>query len=629
MSQRLGHFFLVVILLGMIAGVIGLWHFEVGFDPRNPAWWKWLGAVAIHPAGLPKEMLYPAFYTIIGGVLLMVVVGVLMSRARNDTVSGNRSGKELYGSARWATFKDIRKARLFRKNGVVIGGIKTKSGKVRELRHNGPEHVLAFAPTRTGKGVSIILPTLLSWTESVLILDIKGENFAKTAGWRASLGHRVCRFDPTNPEPSETIRFNPLAEVRITSRRDIADCQNIANMVIDPDGKGIAGNYWREEGWGWLSVVLLHVLYKVMKEENRIACFDDVNIFLSGISTVKPPAEALEAAREGASKEVSDDQMSAQDNFVKILEAMAEYDHGYAHVNKEVRRGANSLAIKAPQERSGVHSNAKTQLTLYADPIIAENTAVSDFRLDDLMNGKTPMSLYLAFSPADKDRLVPLIRIMMNLFLRRLTEKMEFEDGKTKRGFKHRLLLMLDEFPAIGKLEIFEDALAFMAGYGIKAFIIIQNIEQLWKKYGKDESIFPNCHIRTAFTPNKFGTAELLSKLTGKQTIVQRKQSQSGKAGSFTGSNSANIHETSRDLMTPDEIMRLPMLDVDEDGKRPPVPGDSLIFVAGRPAIYGRQRLYFLDKKLSSKSKLSPPRMKQTGVAYLPTLKMEKSHEAA
>lgn len=629
MSQRFGHFLLVVILLGTIAGILLEWHLSVGFDPRNPDWWKWLGATLVHPAGLPKEMLFPAFGIILGGIALMGVVGFIMNRARNDTMAGGRNSKDIHGSARWANIKDIRKARLFRKNGVVIGSVKTGLGKVRELRHNGPEHVLAFAPTRTGKGVSIILPTLLSWTESVLILDIKGENFAKTAGWRASRGHRVCRFDPTNPEPSETIRFNPLAEVRITSRRDIADCQNIANMVIDPDGKGIAGNYWREEGWGWLSVVLLHVLYKVMKEENRIACFDDVNIFLSGISTVKPPAEALEAAREGASREVSEDQMSAQDNFVKILEAMAEYDHGYAHVNKEVRRGANSLAIKAPQERSGVHSNAKTQLTLYADPIIAENTAVSDFRLDDLMNGKTPMSLYLAFSPADKDRLVPLIRILMNLFLRRLTEKMEFEDGKTKRGYKHRLLLMLDEFPAIGKLEIFEDALAFMAGYGIKAYIIIQNIEQLWKKYGKDESIFANCHVRSAFTPNQYSTAELLSKLAGKQTIVQRKQSQSGKAGSITGSNSANIQETSRDLLTPDEIMRLPMLDVDEDGNRPPVPGDSLIFVAGRPPIYGRQRLYFLDKKLSARSKLTPPRMNQTGVANLPTVTMEKQHDAA
>lgn len=619
MSQRLGHFFLVVILLGMIAGVIGLWHFEVGFDPRNPAWWKWLGAAAIHPAGLPKEMLYPAFYTAVGGVLLMVVVGILMSKARNDTVAGSRRGNELHGSARWATMKDIRKARLFRKDGdsVIVGAVRTWRGKIRVLRHKGPEHVLVWAATRTGKGVSLIIATLLTWVHSSLTLDIKGENFMKTSGWLKFFGIRVEKFEPAAISGSS--RFNPLAEVRIETERDIADCQNIAAMIIDPDGKGMAGNYWREEGFGWLSVVLLHVLYKVKKEEKRIACFDDVNTFLSGISTVKPPVDAVEAAREGASEEAPDDQMSAQDNFVKILEAMADYDHGLAHVNKEVRRGANSMAIKAPQERSGVHSNAKTQLTVFADPIVARNTAVSDFRLSDLMNGDRPMALFLVVSPSDKDRLRPLIRIMLNLFLRRQTESLA-------ASFKHPLLLMLDELAAWGKMEILEESLAFMAGYGIRAYMIFQNVEQLHKCYGKDESLMANSKVRIAFTPNKLETAKLISEMTGRATIVQKRRSQSGKSGQFVGSNSDNIQETSRPLLTPDECMRLPVIDT--EGKKPR-PGDALIFVAGSPPIHGTQSLYFLDKELNRRSQMPPPEMHPHPVNQNSSPMMEKSHEAA
>jgi type IV secretion system protein VirD4 len=615
MTAKLYHFAMFVVVLGMLAGVIADWHVVVGFDPRSLQWWQWLYATLIHPAGLPDNMQNPALVILGSGMLVLIVLAIFSARARNDTVSGTRKGKELHGSARWATWRDVKKARLLTAKGVVIGGFPRFFGKVRELRHHGPEHVLAFAPTRSGKGVSIILPTLLSWPESALVLDIKGENYAKTAGWNLEQGKTVLRFDPSNPNRDETVRFNPLAEIRINSRRDIADCQNIANMVVDPDGKGIAGNYWREEGWGWLSVVLLHVCYKVQKEQHRTANFDDVNIFLSGISTVAPPDGAVESDEDdptpSSSSSSNGEDMDAEDNFVAILQTMAAYDHGFAHVNKEVKRGANSMAIKAPQERSGVHSNAKTQLTLYADPIIAENTAISDFRLDDLMNGEKPTMLYLVFSPADKDRLIPLIRIMMNLFMRRLTEKMEFGDGEQIQGYKHRLLLMLDEFPALGKLEIFEEALAFMAGYGIKAYIIIQNIEQLYKKYGKDESIFANCHVRIAFTPNKLPTAELLSKLAGKQTIVQRKHSRSGKPGS-QGSHSENLQEVSRDLLTADEIMRLRMIDVDPDGKKKPQPGDALIFVGGRPPILGRQKLYFLDPVLRTRSKVRPPKMAQT-----------------
>ncbi|KZB64649.1 type IV secretion system protein VirD4 [Thalassospira sp. MBR-102] len=574
---------LPVILIAMIAAILWQWQLAVGFDALDLRWWQWSLEAATHSAGLPDEMLYPALWIGITGLLSMFGVLALATRANNSTLKGNRKGDELHGSARWAKLKDLKKARLFRKDGVVVGGWPSWFGRIRELRHDGPEHVLVWAPTRTGKGVSLILPTLLSWRESILCLDIKGENFAKTGGWLASIGHKVLRFEPSASTGSA--RFNPLAEVRIDTEQDIADCQNIAAMIIDPDGQGMK-DYWRQEGYGWLSVVLLHVIYRVRRDEHRTACFDDVNTFLSGITG------------DGDAEE-------SDDNFEHILAEMASFDHGKSHVNKEVRRGANSMMIKAPQERSGVHSTAKTQLTVFADPIIARNTATSDFRLHDLMNGDAPMALFLVVSPADKDRLRPLLRIILNLFMRRLTERMAFGAGQTLAGYKHRLLLMLDEFTSIGKLEIFEESLAFMAGYGLKAMIIVQNTEQLFKHYGRDESIMANCKIRVAFTPNKLETAKLLSDMTGKATIVQKRRSRSGRMGDL-GSVSDNLAETSRPLLTPDECMRLQIIDTEG---RKPVPGDALIFVAGLPPILGRQKLYFLDRELSRRSKMTPPQM--------------------
>lgn len=586
---------LLAVFTAALAAILFQWHLAVGFDPLDARWWKWAFKSAAHPAGLPAEMVSAAIWTGSAGVLAMLGVAALAARVSARTLSGARDADELHGTARWATRKDVKAAGLFSAKGVTVGGWKGCL-RTETLRHDGPEHVMVFAPTRSGKGVSLILPTLLTWPESVFVLDIKGENFALTAGWRASQGHRILKFEPTSPD--STVRFNPLAEVRLEGGRDIADCQNIAAMIIDPDGKGLR-DYWRQEGWTWLSVVILHVIYRVLRDEGRDACLDDVNTFVSGVI----------------------DEGTGEDNFEALLDDMIGFEHGVPHVDKEVRRGASRMKIKAPQERSGVHSSAITQLALYADPIIAGNTAESDFALADLVNGEKPAALYLIIRPSDIDRLRPLIRIIMNILLRRLTERMEFEGGKSIDTYKHRLLLMLDEFTAIGKLEIFERALAFMAGYGLKAFVVVQDIAQLHQAYGRDESVMSNCHVRIAFAPNRIETAKLLSDMTGKTTVVQKQRSRSGRLGQL-GSVSDSLRETGRPLLTPDECMRL--RGIEKHGRKI-VPGEALIFSAGSPPIRGLQRLYFQDKELARRAAIPAPAVRPTSPA--PSLQQETPHE--
>jgi len=584
-----------VLLVAAIGATLLQWHLATGFAPLDERWWSWLLKVIVKTGSMPDKMLYPVIWSLIGFLVALVVAKLVTMRPSTRSVHGNKDARNTHGSARWAKWGDVRRAGLTKDKGVMVGGWKG-TFKTKPLRHDGPEHLLCFAPTRSGKGVSLVLPTLLTWMESVLVLDIKGENYALSAGWRAAIGQRVIRFDPASNSGSD--RYNPLTEVRVGTDHEIADCQNIALMIIDTDGKGLR-DYWKEGGWEWLSACVLHVLYRVQRYDGRTASLADIRTFLAVGSNDDDGGEL--------SKEDS--------SFDQLLNDMAQFDHGRPSVDAEVRQCASDMFKKASSERSGVHSSAKVKLALYSDPIIATNTSESDFRISDLMNADHPTSLYIIISPSNLVRLRPLLRIIMNQFLSRLTDEMAFEGGAVKKHYNHRLLLLLDEFTSIGKLEIFEKGLGFIAGYGLKAYIFIQDLAQLHGEYGRDESITSNCQVETAFTPNKSDTAKYLSEKTGKTTIVQKKRSKShGKSGASV---SDSISEVGRQLLTSDECRSMPIIRKNIFGRT--VPGDMLIFTAGCPAIYGRQRLYFQNRVLKNRAALDPPKMKrQTMVVPAP-----------
>jgi type IV secretion system protein VirD4 len=247
-------------------------------------------------------------------------------------------------------------------------------------------------------------------------------------------------------------------------------------------------------------------------------------------------------------------------------------------------------------------------LSLYRDPLVAENTAHSSFRIADLMNHEKPCSLYLVVRPADKDRLKPLMRLIINQIVRVLArEETRFKDGEQIRMYRHRLLLMLDEFPSFGRLEVFQEALAFIAGYGIKAYLIMQDISQLHGAYGRDESILSNCHVRIGYAPNKLETADWMSKMIGTTTIVKTDISTSGnRFGAVLGHVSRSIHQVGRPLLTPDECMRLRSPVKDGEGRILEA-GDVLVFVSGHAPIRGTQILYFRDPIFSARARLPAP----------------------
>ncbi|MFB0876026.1 MULTISPECIES: type IV secretory system conjugative DNA transfer family protein, partial [unclassified Sphingobium] len=170
-----------------------------------------------------------------------------------------RNNLTTYGSARWASDREIRAAGLLTEGGVFLG----RTGP-RYLRHDGPEHIMAFAPTRSGKGVGLVVPTLLGWSGSAVIHDIKGENWQLTAGWRQRFSHCLL-FNPTD---ARSARYNPLLEVR-RGIEEVRDVQNIADILVDPEGALERRSHWEKTSHSLLVGAILHILYA--EEEKTLA----------------------------------------------------------------------------------------------------------------------------------------------------------------------------------------------------------------------------------------------------------------------------------------------------------------------------------------------------------------------
>jgi type IV secretion system protein VirD4 len=255
-----------------------------------------------------------------------------------------------------------------------------------------------------------------------------------------------------------------------------------------------------------------------------------------------------------------------------------------------VAQAAREMLSKSENELSGVFSTALACLGLYRDPVVARNTSASDFRIADLMNAEAPVSLYLVVPPSDLARTRPIIRLMLNQIGRRLTESLQVG---SRTAYKHRLLLLLDEFPSLGRLEFFESGLAFMAGYGLKAFLVAQSLHQLEKAYGPNHSILDNCHVRVAYAPNDDKTAKRISDLLGQATEKKTHRSYSG-SGLVLTHRTESEQEFGRPLLTPAEVTQLPQ-------------DDGILLVGGLWPYRARKVRYFLDPRFKGRDVLPPP----------------------
>jgi type IV secretion system protein VirD4 len=422
--------------------------------------------------------------------------------------------------------------------------------------------VLCFAPTRSGKGVGLVVPTLLTWPGSCIVHDIKGENWRLTSGFRAKHG-RVLLFDPTN---SQSAAYNPLLEVR-RGEWEVRDVQNVADVLVDPEGSLERRNHWEKTSHALLVGAILHVLYA---EPDKT---------LAGVASfLSDPKRPIEVT----------------------LRAMMTTAHlGEAGPHPVIASAARELLNKSENERSGVLSTAMSFLGLYRDPVVAKVTHHCDWRIRDLVEGDRPATLYLVVPPSDISRTKPLVRLILNQIGRRLTEDLQ------AKGRRRRLLLMLDEFPALGRFDFFESALAFMAGYGLKSFLIAQSRNQIEKAYGPNNAILDNCHVRVSFATNDERTAKRVSDALGTATEMRALRNYAGhRLSPWLGHLMVSRQETARPLLTAGEVMQLPA-------------GDELVLVSGVPPIRAKKARYYEDPRLTERV-LTPPAAREQNGAPAP-----------
>jgi type IV secretion system protein VirD4 len=488
-------------------------------------WLKWFYLYGNRFQSAFADTIWPIYASIALGIALAWIPRLLFSKKNVSTA---------HGSSRWADEKEISFAGLASGHGVILGQ-SMKSKKL--LSHDGPEHIIAIAPTRGGKGVGLVVPTLLNWPESAVIFDPKGENWQITSGYRSSIGECLC-FDPTSLSGA---RFNPLMEIR-KGDLEVKDAQNIADIIVDPDGRLDTRNHWQNAAHSLLVGTILHVIHDYQRKS------------LAGV------VEFL--TKTGV-------------DFEQTLNEMAKSQHPV------VTSVAQEMLNKHIEERSGVLSTAISLLAIFRDPLVAQATDAHDFNISALRNSVT--SLYLVLPPSDISRLRVLLRVMLNQMGRVLTEQIP------PQGKQRRILFLLDEFPALGRLEFFESALAYMAGYGLKAFLICQSLNQLQKAYGERNAILDNCHVRVAFANNDDQTARRLSDLLGEQTLSKEQTSISGSRFSMVmPSTSVSNIEYGRPLLLPSEINRLPN-------------DQEIILINGMHPILANKVRYYTDNRFSRK----------------------------
>jgi type IV secretion system protein VirD4 len=438
---------------------------------------------------------------IAGGFVLMGTAHVL-SR-------GRRGARDTHGSARWATAREIRKSGLSRQHGVVIG---TMHGET--FYDNGPMHVLLCAPTRAGKGVFHIQPTLRTWRHSALVLDPKrGENYAATHALRAQWGHRVEAFTPYE---TPHCCINVLNTIRRGQVQEHSDALTVMHSLVAPEKlvkETSASLHFRELAAMLGTAGLLHLCYTL-------------------------PAPSLVDAWIFFTQ-----QHRTLAGCLKTLRTTAHTPYGVHPTIAQLTTAIQN--ISGDRELSSVWTTLIRPLSLYADPLVAASTSTSTVALDDLQYGPVPLSLYLlAPSPRSLERLHPVYRVIVDVAMARL---MEHPAGAAL----HRLLVCAEELPAYGYTHALNKGAGDMAGYGIKGFYVIQDLDQFEETYGEKNTIWGNTDTKIFHAPNNDRTAERISRyLLGPATVANPVASQQGLAGRT----SVSYQVVERSLMTADEV---------------------------------------------------------------------------
>ena len=511
-----------------------------------------------------------ALYTSAAAIVFYFFLEFVLIRNRKQNI---------FGTARWAKKKDLQDAGLLNLDGgVILGQLAdaqlrcaydaSKNSVVMSLKkpsqkmiQAGIYNTLLSAPTRSGKGVSSGIPTLLSYPGSVIVLDFKGENFNITSGFRKRFG-KVYRWEPTG---NKGHFFNPLEEIR-GGEYAYSDANLIADILTTPasGGGNATSEHFQVGAKAFLTAVILHVL----------CCPDWHNKSLPGCADFLKQVDPIDP-----------------ENKKYIYDLMIEGEHGDPMIHQAVVNGAIAQRNRPEDEGGSMLSTINNALAVFEDFQIRRNCSSSEFYIDEFIETKKPISLYLTIQYADVARIAPLIRMFVILFSRKFTGG---ETQATNRKFEVPLLFILDEFDKLGKMDELEMNMGIHNGFGIHYFLIFQSLNQLNKIYGKDHAFLAHCRNSIFYAPGagELESAELISKICGRESISKASISYSGNRGAL-GYNNSNLssQDQERNLINADEIIKLPL--------------DRFILICqGVPPYIGKKNVYYQDPVFKKRYKI-------------------------
>ena len=500
-----------------------LWKY---FEYYWGIWWKYRSQLALDTNNYFVLKLRIASF-VPSGILILIL---FIFRAPIMDFRPYKPKEKIHGDARWASQKDIKKVGLRSKEGMLLG--KDRRGF---LIADGFQHCLLFAPTGSGKGVGFVIPNLLFWKDSVIVHDIKLENYELTSGYRKDkLKQKVFLWNPADPEGVSHC-YNPIDFVSRKMGQMVDDVQKISNLLLPEQ------EFWQNEARSLIVGVMLYLI----ADDSKIKSFGEV------VRTLR-----------------SDDVVY---NLAVVLDTMGKDIHPVAYMNLA------SFLQKADKERSGVISTANSALELWSNPLIDSTTARSDF---DIRTFKiTQTTVYVGLTPDNIQRLQPLMKIFYQQASQALSARMPTKEDK------YGVMFVMDEFPTLGKMEQFQTGIAYFRGYKVRLFLIIQDTEQLKGTYEESgmNSFLSNSTYRVTFAANNIETANLISQLVGNKTVDQESLNKPKFFDLNPASRSLHVSETQRALLLPQEVINLPK-------------DDQIMLIEASPPIKSQKIKYYADK---------------------------------
>jgi type IV secretion system protein VirD4 len=451
----------------------------------------------------------------------------------------------LHGAARWASAAELHSNGLRADQGIVLG---RKGGRF--LTFGGEEHVMLYAPTRSGKGVGVVIPNLLAWPDSVVVLDVKRENWDATAGFRSRHGQQVILFDPLAAD-GRTARYNPLGHIDRTDPISVLDeLQKLAVMLFPAPNN--ADPFWAEAArTGFMGIGA----YIAETPETPFSLGSIYRELTHGDPRTRLPAAV--AARAKAGKPLTYGCVNALSDFCSAS------DNTFASIKQTIT----------------------SRMNLWLNPRVCAATDASDFDLRDLR--RKPISLYLGVSPDNLARVAPLYNLLLQQFV-----DMNTRERVNKATHSLQVLVILDEFARLGHAAVIAHGFSYVAGYGLRLLPVLQSPAQLKAEYGPDlaEEIMANCGVEITFAPKELKVAQDLSERLGYWTYAGKSKSRPALLSG--GRRSTTESDQRRALMMPQELIQMP--------------ADRLIVLrSGMPPILGRKITYWRERVF--KKRLMPP----------------------